>query len=131
MKLEPWQLNMLDKMIRYKGRGFVQITGRQTGKSFMSSSAFQRLWNDLYSSPVSDLKLDEGTVYGARYYTVQPEGGNWREMESWCVEMFGDRGEHIWGEEKAPTPAQRWYTNNRKFWFRDEQDRMIFVLKWR
>lgn len=131
MKLESWQLKMLDNMTKYKGKGFVQITGRQTGKSFMSSSAFQRLWNDLYSSPVSDLKLDEGTVYGARYYTVQPEGGNWREMEAWCVEMFGDRGEHIWGEEKAPEPAQRWYTNNRKFWFRDEQDRMIFVLKWR
>jgi hypothetical protein len=127
-----WQLNLLDKMTRYKGKGFVQITGRQTGKSFMSSSAFQRLWNDLYSPPVSDLKLDQGTVYGARYYTVQPEGGNWLDMEAWCVEMFGEGNvSPIWGEEKAPEPAQRWYTNNRKFWFRDEQDRMIFVLKWR
>jgi hypothetical protein len=53
-------------------------------------------------------------------------------MEAWCVEMFGEGNvSPIWGEEKAPEPAQRWYTNNRKFWFRDEQDRMIFVLKWR
>jgi hypothetical protein len=131
MKLEPWQQNVMDTLYKYRGHGPVQITGRQLGKSHMSSSAFQRLWNDLHSSPVSDLILSEGTVYGARYYCVQPEGGNWLNMESWCVEMFGDRGESIWGEEKAPEPAQRWYANNRKFWFRSDEDRMMFVLKWR
>lgn len=131
MNLQSWQQEILKKMTQYKGRGLIQITGRQTGKSAFSAQALKRLWEDIAWSPVQNIVLAEGTVYGSRYYTAEPVGGNWREMESWCREMFGYAGEKIWGEEKAPEPAQRWYMNNRKFWFRDERDRMIFVLKWR
>jgi hypothetical protein len=52
-------------------------------------------------------------------------------MEVWCTEIFGERYSNIWGEKKAPKPAQRWYTNDRKFWFREEKDRTMFVLRWR
>ena len=129
--MQPWQMELLEKMYKYKGRGMTQITGRNTGKSNFSAQALNRLWEDIAWSPVQDIVLSEGTVYGARYYTAQPVGGNWREMEAWCYETFGNSGENIWGEKEAPEPAQRWYMNNRKFWFRDEMDRMIFVLKWR
>ena len=129
--MQQWQLDMLDKMTKYKGRGFVQMTGRQTGKGAFSAQALQRMMDDLYSQPISDIKLSEGKVYGARYYTAEPIGGNWPEMEAWCYETFGDDVSPIWGEAKAPEPAQRWYKNNRKFWFRNEKDRMLFVLKWR
>lgn len=94
------------------------------------SHTFQRLWDDLHRRPIENLKLTEGTVYGSQYYCVEPVGGSWLEMEHWCLDHFGSSGEHIWGE-KFQEPVQRWYTNNRKFWFRDEVDRMIFVLKWR
>ena len=127
----PWQMELLEKMYKYKGRGMIQITGRNTGKSNFSAQALKRLWEDIVYSPLQDIVLSDGTVYGARYYTAEPIGGNWREMEAWCYETFGNSGEHIWGEKEAPEPAQRWYMNNRKFWFRDEKDRMIFVLKWR
>jgi len=129
--MQPWQMELLEKMYKYKGRGMTQITGRNTGKSNFSAQALNRLWEDIAWSPVQDIVLSEGTVYGARYYTAQPVGGNWREMEAWCYETFGNSGENIWGEKEAPEPAQRWYMNNRKFWFRDDRDRMIFVLKWR
>jgi len=109
----------------------VQITGRNTGKSHWTNVAVQRLMDDLNAQPITDIKLNEGKVYGARYYIAEPIGGNWREMEVWCINTFGEGNHPIWGESKAPEPAQRWYTNNRKFWFRDEMDRMIFVLKWR
>jgi hypothetical protein len=130
--IQPWQIEMLDKITKFKGRGVTQITGRNSGKSQMSSVAFQRLWDELHSRPVEDLKLSEGTVYGSRYYCVEPIGGSWREMEHWCHTTLGEIiGVSIWAEEKAPSPAQRWYMNNRKFWFRDEKDRTMFVLKWR
>ena len=41
------------------------------------------------------MKLDEGRVYGARYYTVQPMMTwsstirDWIDMEKWCTETFG------------------------------------------
>jgi hypothetical protein len=129
--IQPWQLKILEHMTKYKGRGLMQVTGRNTGKSAFSAQALKRLWDDLYSRPIEDIKLSEGKVYGARYYTAEPVGGNWLDMEKWCLETFGSGEYPIWGEDKAPEPAQRWYKNNRKFWFRDECDRMVFVLKWR
>ena len=129
--IQPWQLKILEHMTKYKGRGLMQVTGRNTGKSAFSAQALKRLWDDLHSRPIEDIKLSEGKVYGARYYTAEPVGGNWLDMEKWCLETFGSGEYPIWGEDKAPEPAQRWYKNNRKFWFRNECDRMVFVLKWR
>ena len=126
--VEPWQQDLIDKMTTFKGRGLTQITGRQTGKSQMQ--AYMRLWNDIQYRPVEELKLTEGTVYGSRYYCVEPVGGSWVEMQEWCLNQFGDSGKHIWGSNEVPAPQERWYMNNRKFWFRDEQDRLMFVLKW-
>ena len=76
--------------------------------------------------------LGHGTVYGSRYYTVDPPMGlhPWREMEAWCTETFGPTVGSIWGESPVPEPAQRWYMNNSKFWFRSDADQTWFVLKW-
>jgi hypothetical protein len=115
-------------MMQYKGRGTVQITGKST----YSAQAIERLMRDLNSYPVSNMMLSEGTVYGSRYYTVEPVGGNWLDMETWCLETFGETGS-IWHETKSltPQPLQRWYGNNRKFWFKEEKDRDWFILRWR
>lgn len=117
-------------MTKFKGRGALQITGRQTGKSTFSAEALKRLMQDIYSRPVEDLMLSEGTVYGSRYYCVEPVGGNWWEMEKWCKATMG-RESSIWEDREVPEPNFRWYMNNRKFWFRDEKDRDMFILKWR
>jgi hypothetical protein len=81
------------------------------------------------------LELNQGMVYGARYWTVKPilEFDNiwranltpWRGMMEWCVETFGPAPEDgVW------TPGARWYANNAKFWFSAEADRDWFLLKW-
>lgn len=106
------------------------LPGGQYGKSTLSGVAFARLIKDIYEFPLEKLVCTEGRVYGSRYYCVEPVGGNWMEMEVWCTRTFGDSGSHMWGEKTAPTPSERWYMNNRKFWFRDEKDRMQFVLRW-
>ena len=127
--IQSWQLDMLDKIT--KGKGVVQITGRNVGKSAFSAQAFQRLWDDLHARPVENLILSEGTAYGSRYYCVEPVGGVWLEMEAWCIKAFDSTQGSIWGENPPPEPAQRWYMNNRKFWFRDDTDRLMFVMRWR
>lgn len=132
MQIYPWQIDMLKKMSQYKGRGLIQMTGRQAGKSVLNSAAFQRMWNDLYAErPVTDLILTETKLHGARYYCVQPEGGNWKDMEAWTKQTFGEPGD-VWPSQDFAWPeSPRWVQNNRKFWFRNEADRTMFVMKWR
>lgn len=125
-----WQQEFFEKMTKFKGRGVVQITGRNAGKSYWTSQAIQRLMDDIAKRPIEDLVLSEGTVYGSRYYCVEPIGGSWLEMESWCLDYFGTNGS-AWDKDKAPEPNARWYMNDRRFWFREEKDRTMFILKWR
>ena len=83
--------------------------------------------------------MDAGTIYGSRYYTVKPEFGGhidtwfrneWRAMEDWCTEVMGLPGD-IWTYTgRAPEPNLRWYVNNSKFWFRNESDMTMFILRW-
>ena len=76
----------------------------------------------------------EGAVYGQTYYCVEPVVGNvkwvWHEMEAWIRDTMGPSTGYIWGENPAPQPGERWYANSAKFWFRDEQDRVLFLLRW-
>lgn len=81
-----------------------------------------------------ELECLEGEIFGARYYTVRPLfpahaptwfRKEWDSMLQWCVETYGPTPEDgVW------TPGSRWYSNNAKFWFRNEVDRTLFVLKW-
>jgi hypothetical protein len=100
---------------------------RQHGKSKMQ--AYMRMFNDIYSQPLEKLICTEGKVYGARYHCVEPIGGRWLEMEAWAIQTYGDPGVHMWGDGIVD-PGQRWYMNNRKFWFRQEKDRTMFILRW-
>jgi hypothetical protein len=82
------------------------------------------------------LILDEGRVYGSRYYTVEPkirwdidkDWGTYEAyimMEKWCTEIYGPTtNDGVW------TPGARWYANNEKFWFREQKDMEWFILKW-
>lgn len=128
----PWQMNMLKQLEGFKPKEMIVMSaGRGVGKSMMTKQLVDRLMQDLMNHPVEDLVLTEGRVYGARYYLVEPVGGNWLDMEYWATQTYGTPGS-IWSTEKHPVePAQRWYMNNRKFWFRNEADRTMFVLKWR
>ncbi len=130
--IPDWQMTVLNKLQGIKpGQLSMTMAGRNLGKSAFSAQAFQRLWEDLHRRPVEDLKLTEGTVYGSRYHCVEPVGGSWVEMQEWCLNQFGNSGKHIWGSNETPAPQERWYMNNRKFWFRDDADRLMFVMKWR
>jgi hypothetical protein len=130
--LMPWQENMLDQVMSgvKPGQVFTMTSGRAVGKSHFTQQAIDRLMRDLNSQPVSDLVLSEGTVYGSRYYCVEPVGGNWREMSAWCRDTYGDSGtaRH---NSTAPEPSARWYVNDRQFWFRTPKDRDWFIIRWR
>lgn len=72
------------------------------------------------------LEINEGRVYGARYLTVHPSNSKkWNEMMQWTVDTFGPTAhDGVW------TPSMRWYANDAKFWFREEKDLTLFILRW-
>ncbi len=124
--LQPWQEEVLTK---FQGKGAIQITGRQMGKSW-ANAAMQRLMDDLANRPLEEIVCSTGSVFGKRYLTAEPIGGNWIAMEAWCIETFGPPA-NIWDTMKDGNGLGRWYMNDRKFWFLDEKDQTMFLLKWR
>ena len=84
-----------------------------------------------------ELTLSYGIVYGGRYTTVKPvfaeidEIATWYDMEDWCVKVFGNIIGSIWADPLGMgNPDKRWFMNNSKFWFRDEKDVTMFLLRW-
>ena len=137
MNMHPWQEKIFDQITAggFKPGELVMMSaGRGVGKSTLNQQYIDRLMRDINSRPVEELVLSEGRVYGARYYCVEPVGGNWREMEDWCIRTYGKTTGSIWAQEvdkTTPLINERWYANNRKFWFRNEADRTLFMMKWR
>ena len=130
MDLKPWQEKLMNGLMQGRELKLI-MAGRNMGKSTMSQQAIDRLIRDLNSHPVEELKIMEGRIYGAIYHLVEPIGGNWMDMEIWCLDTYGNPGS-LWQETKnlTPEPNQRWYMNDRKFWFRNERDRTMFILRW-
>jgi len=64
------------------------------------------------------------------YHVISPiiSMDEWYILVEWCVDTFGASGTDdlpgIWSKQ------QRWYVNSSRFWFRDESDRDLFLLKW-
>lgn len=134
MNMHPWQLDFLEIIHGKKPEELViTMAGRQMGKSTIAQQLqlYKRMMDDIYNRPVQDLILTEGRVNGARYHCVQPEGGNWQDMEAWCIQTFGNPGDMWESSDWCWPETARWLKNNRKFWFRNEADRTLFVMKWR
>lgn len=58
-------------------------------------------------------------------YWVKPRlytGADWLRMDQWMRETMGESN---WLQENA-----RWVGSDRKYWFRDERDRTMFILRW-
>ena len=83
-----------------------------------------------------ELELNEGRIFGARYYTVHPvpswdlgsDWGNvetWQKMMEWVIDTFGPEP-----EDGVFTPGARWYANNANFWFREEKHLSWYLLRW-
>ncbi len=130
-KLYPWQENMLTTLANSKGELRIMMSGRNIGKSVFSAQALKRIMEDIRNRPIEDLVLGEQPVHGARYYTVEPIGGSWPEMEAWCRATFGEPGDMWESNDWCWPESARWLQNNRKFWFRNERDRDWFIIKWR
>jgi hypothetical protein len=81
-----------------------------------------------------ELTLGESRMSGARYYFAKPIwpcmdfalcSQFWNDMIAWCVNEYGPTpSDGVW------TPGAKWYANNAKFWFREQNDLAYFILRW-
>jgi hypothetical protein len=129
--MQIWQQEMFDKITSggFKSGEIILMTaGRRVGKSQITQQAIDRLVRDLNSRPLEELVLGESRFRGARFYTVEPVGGNWQEMQEWAKKTFGPASDP-W--DFKMDGVGRWYANDRRFWFRNERDRTMFILRWR
>jgi hypothetical protein len=73
------------------------------------------------------IETETRTMHGCRYHTVAPLNAAhlWPEMMQWVIDMFGPSSpDGVW------TPGYPWYANNAQFWFRNEEDMHVFLLRW-
>ena len=74
------------------------------------------------------IEIDSGKIYDADYHVAKPINAaqQWPHMMSWVIQTFGP----ITAKDGMWTPGQRWYANNAKFWFRNQADLTLFLLRW-
>lgn len=124
INMPKWQQDLLEKICTNSEKITMNMA-RQSGKSTMVKNWAKTL--EQFTQGFR-LELTEGTVFGQKYYCVEPQGWIWREFEfkdmvAWCEETMEREPDTI-------TPNLRWYVNSGQFWFRDEADRTMFVMKW-
>lgn len=122
--MDKWQIDLFNKMSANPDK-LVMRMARQSGKSIMVKDWAKTL--EQFTQGFR-LELTEGTVFGQKYYCVEPLGWIWRDfefkdMQAWCEETMEREPDTI-------TPNLRWYVSGGQFWFRDEADRTMFVMKW-
>ena len=86
----------------------------------------QARWvNDVDSFlPVKSIDTGKAVLQPKWPYWVQPLGysqAEWFDMDQWIHRTMGDND---WSQNG------RWVGSDRKYWFRDERDRTMFILKW-
>jgi len=73
------------------------------------------------------------SVYGESYYEIMPVWNPDRKelynqdldtMIEWCIENYGPTGSEVWGAKRW------WYDNDSKFWFKEDRDVVLFLLRW-
>lgn len=102
--------------------------GRQLGKTVTSNmpTMATRWINDVESFlPVKSLETGYADNQPKWPYWVGPYNYHeqeWYDMDEWLIDTMGYSD---WLKEDA-----RWVGSDRKYWFRDERDRTMFILRW-
>ena len=79
------------------------------------------------------MRIGKEVIRGGQqyYYTAKPGTAKpWKEITEWCVQNYGPDAENA----SSSYPDSRWYRNDivqgGKLWFKDEQDLIMFLLRW-
>lgn len=131
---QQWQMEILKNLSGGIPAGTMNIfsVGRQTGKSSMTLKVFKDRYYDTNlckeimfpEPPVSKYKFSR-----AKWHTVDIGMGSWKlgreynDIIAWCNETFGPH-------PKRSDAWSRWWVGIGQIYFRDQQDLVLYKLKW-
>lgn len=140
---KQYQMDILTKLSAGVAVGPLDIfsVGRQTGKSTMSLKVLKNryygatertFWNDNLCKEIM-MPMEPKPKYKfsrAKWHTAEMPGyATWRFSDeynniiAWCNDTFGPH-------PKKPDAWTRWYVGLGAIHFRDEQDLVLYKLKW-
>ena len=129
-----WQMDILKNLSGGIPAGTMNVflAGRQTGKSMLMKVLKNRIYDTNLCKEIM-LPMHPEPKYKfsrANWHAVQLNGdGIWRlgqeynEIIAWCNDTFG-------AHPKRPDAWSRWWVGIGEIYFRDEQDLVMYKLKW-
>jgi len=121
------------KQSKYKGRGLVQVTGRQLGKS-TSLVALQRLFRTISGNELRLFKLDKRYT-GHEEFKWCVDCMSTQSMiniRNWCWETFGPSDEVDNGTACTPGRVWAWQHTQHvtRIFLKSDAEATLFNLKW-
>ena len=143
---QKWQMDILKNLSGGIPAGTMNVfsAGRQTGKSMLNTytmkvfknryyGATERtFWNDNLCKEImfTEPSQSKYKFSRAKWHAAQLNGdGMWRlgqeynEIIAWCNDTFG-------AHPKKPDAWSRWWVGIGEIYFRDEQDLVMYQLRW-
>jgi hypothetical protein len=129
-----YQLDLINTLGFKRGEMAVFSAGRRTGKSYYYDKVLK---NRIYGTnlcneimlPLEPVQKPKYQFSRAKWHTVDIGGGGWRlsreynEIIDWCNDTFGPH-------PKRSDAWSRWWVGIGQIYFRDEQDLVLYKLKW-
>jgi hypothetical protein len=109
----------------HPGQLSVYMAGRQTGKSLYSQYAIMdiNLCKEIIL-PMFAMKAPKYKFSRANWYQAEFDVDHYEEVEEWCEQHFGPH-------DQQPNAWSRWWHKfEESILFRDEQDYILFTLRW-
>jgi hypothetical protein len=131
---QKWQMEILKNLSGGIAAGTMNVfsAGRQTGKSSMTLKVFKDRYYDTNLCKEIMFSVPAASKYKfsrAKWHTVDIGMGSWRlgreynDIITWCNETFG-------AHPKKPDAWSRWWVGIGQIYFRDQQDLVLYKLKW-
>jgi hypothetical protein len=134
---QKWQMEILKNLSGGIPAGTMNVfsAGRQTGKSMLNTYTMKVFKNRYYDTNLCKeimLPMEPKSKYKfsrAKWHTVDIGMGSWKlgreynDIIAWCNDTFDPH-------PKKPDAWSRWWVGVGQIYFRDEQDLVLYKLKW-
>ncbi len=118
-QMHKWQLDLLDKMKQFKGRGLIQITGRNQGKSIAYNQWLKHMTSQTHKKEIFWVETARKNTLSARVRKT-PEGWDLGISEQDIMPIVEWCKEHNCGVRTSFDMIR----------FRNKKEITMFLLRW-